>query len=359
METRKKVGLALGSGSARGFSHIGILRVFEEAQIPIDCIAGTSIGAIVGAFYAAGVLGRYEEFLHQLDWKETLNFMLDPLLPVSGLLSGKKLERLFTSLLEERNIEDFALPFAAVAADVVTGEEIVLHRGNAVKAIRASMSIPGIFTPVYLEERFLVDGGIVSPVPVQAARQLGADVVIAVNLAAEMTKRTHISTVKATAEQLQAFEDAHAENTTTVERLIRQEEKMTGIELPGFLKDTVIKGRNFVGEQAQALEQWFDEKVERGRSVVEKRTSLFSEWFKKDEKSAELPNIFGVIFNSINIMQYEIAKSSLRQDPPEVLLEPDLAKVRLLDFDQVEECIREGERVARAALPQIEHLLNS
>ena len=107
------------------------------------------------------------------------------------------------------------------------------------------------------------------------------------------------------------------------------------------------------------MEQWFDEKVERGRSVVEKRTSLFSEWFKKDEKSADLPNIFGVIFNSINIMQYEIAKSALRQDPPDILLEPELAKVRLLDFDHVDECIQEGERVAQAALPQIQKLIRN
>ncbi|GAK57437.1 hypothetical protein U27_04404 [Candidatus Vecturithrix granuli] len=357
MTTRKKLGLALGSGSARGFSHIGVIRVLEAAQIPIDCIAGTSIGAIVGAFYAAGKLEHYEEFSRQLAWKEILNFMLDPLLPVSGLLSGKKLERFFDSFLQDQNIEDFALPFAAIAADVVTGEEVILTRGNAVKAIRASMSLPGIFTPVYLQDRFLVDGGIVSPVPVHAARTLGADVVIAVNLAAEMSKRTLISSVKATAEHFQSLGHVRDEENDLKENLVQKEMRAIGIELPGFVRETVVKGKNFVEEQAQALEHWFDEKVERGRSVVEETSSLFSDWFKKDEKTAELPNIFGVIFNSINIMQYEIAKSQLRQNPANMLLEPDLAHIRLLDFDRAEECIQEGERVTRAALPKIQELL--
>lgn len=357
MTTRKKLGLALGSGSARGFSHIGVIRVLEEARIPIDCIAGTSIGAIVGAFYAAGKLEHYEEFSRQLAWKEILNFMLDPLFPVSGLLSGKKLEKFFISFLQDQRIEDFAMPFAAIAADVVTGEEIILTQGNAVKAIRASMSLPGIFTPVYLQDRFLVDGGLVSPVPVHAARTLGADVVIAVNLTAEMSKRTLISSVKTTAEHFQALERARDERNKPRENSDQQEKKAIGIELPGFVRDTVVKGKNFVEEQAQALEQWFDEKVERGRSVVEETSSLFSDWFKKDEKTADLPNIFGVIFNSINIMQYEIARSRLRHDPANVLLEPDLAHIRLLDFDRAEECILEGERVARAALPQIRQLL--
>jgi len=126
MGERRKVGLALGSGSARGFSHIGIIRALEEEGIPIDCVAGTSIGAIVGAVYAAaGTLRDYEKVLKDFDWKRVA-FLLDPLLPVSGLLGGKRLEKLFHSLLQKKNIEDFLSPFAAVAADVATGEEVVL-----------------------------------------------------------------------------------------------------------------------------------------------------------------------------------------------------------------------------------------
>ena len=352
MKNRKKIGLALGSGSARGFSHIGIIRVLVQEGIPVDCIAGTSIGAVVGAFYASATLQDYEVFLKSLDWKKVTS-LLDPLFPVSGLLGGKRIEKFLASLLHDRTIEDFSLPFAAVAADVVTGEEVVLTQGNAVKAVRASMSLPGIFTPVFLQDRFLVDGGVVSPVPVHAARMLGADVVIAVNLAAEMSKRTLIPTVKDTAEQFREMETRETDESPSSKVL---QSVNLGLAFPGFLKETVEKGKSFVEEHTQAFEHWFDEKVERGRSVVEGKSSHFYEWLK-DEKSADLPNIFGVIFNSINIMQYEITKSRLQQYPPDILLSPDLAKVRLLDFDKAEECILEGERIARSYLPHIRQAL--
>jgi len=192
MEKRVKIGLALGSGSARGFAHIGILRVLKAEGIPIDCVAGTSIGAIVGSMYAAGVLPKVEEFLQDFDWKD-MTFLLDPLIPVSGLLGGKRFEKLFQSFLGEMKLENFPVPFAAVAVDVATGEEIILTTGQAVKAIRASMSLPGIFVPVSLENRLLVDGAMVNPIPVNAVRTLGADVVIAVNLTADISKRSHIA----------------------------------------------------------------------------------------------------------------------------------------------------------------------
>ena len=356
MGKRVKVGLALGGGSARGFAHIGIIRVLEAEGIPIACIAGTSIGAIVGSVYAAGQLHNAEEFLAKLDWKK-IPALLDPLLPLSGLLGGKPLEKLFTSLLQRQNIEDFALPFAAVAADVATGEEVILTRGNAVKAIRASMSLPGIFTPVFFQDRFLVDGGIVSPVPVRAARMLGAEIVIAVNLAAEMSSRTYISTVKDTAQQFQAIREAQSTEKGLFENLLYA--KYLGAGLPEFLKDAIEKGKSFVEEHTQSLGQWVEEKIEQGRTMLGENKSLFGEWFAKEESSADVPDIFSILFNSMNIMQFEIAKSSLRQYPPEVLLAPDLGKVRLLDFAKAEECIHEGERVARAALPQIRELVKN
>ena len=146
------VALALGSGGVKGNAHIGVIRALQAEGIPIDCIAGTSIGAIVGAVYAAGVLSKGEEFLKNFDWKD-IRFLLDPLFPISGLLGGKRIEKLFGSFFDDRNIEDFPLPFAAVAADVTTGEEVVFTRGNAVKALRASMSLPGIFSPIFFENQ--------------------------------------------------------------------------------------------------------------------------------------------------------------------------------------------------------------
>ena len=352
METRKKVGLALGSGSARGFAHIGVIRVLEAEGIPIDCIAGTSIGAIVGALYASGSLSKGEEFLQDFDWKD-MTALLDPLFPVSGLLGGKRIEKLMHSFLGARRIEEFSIPFAAVATDVASGREVVFRQGDAVKAVRASMSLPGIFAPVFLENRFLVDGALVSPVPVETARALGADVVIAVNLAPQMAKRSYISLD----EQVRKSSSLIQEQETEEMVEIAEREQSA---LPNFLKETIARGRSFVEEQTQALDEWVDEKVAKGKDVLSEKGSFLSQWIlKKEQNGAELPDIFSVLFNSLNIMQDQIAKSSLREHPPDVLLNPDLAKVRLLDFDEVEQCIREGERVTREALAEIRKTLNS
>ena len=323
----KKIGVALGSGSARGFAHIGILRVLQAEGIPIDCVAGTSMGAIVGAVYAAGALPDMEKILEHFTWKE-MRALLDPLFPASGLLGGKHIEKLLGRLLNSQRIEAFSTPFAAVAADVATGKEVVLTSGDAVTAVRASMAIPGIFTPVFLDGRFLVDGGIVTPVPVQAARNLGADIVIAVNLAGDMGKRSYI---KPPAD--------HASS--------RNSGKPDEPNLPPFLKEAFEKGRSL-----------FEEHVERGREVLHEKAPFFSDWLKKEDDSVEFPDIFRVLFNSINIMQDYLAKASFLQYPPDVLLTPDLADMRLVDFHKPQEGIREGERVVREALPQIRAALD-
>ncbi len=345
---RKKLGLALGSGSARGFAHIGILRVLRNEGLPVDCIAGTSMGAIVGAAYAAGALPQVEALLEKFDWKNMAG-LLDPQIPVSGLFGGKHIEKLLRTLLGDLRIEEFSIPFAAIAADVATGEEVIFTSGDAVKAVRASMSIPGIFTPVPDEHRFLVDGGIVTPVPVRAARMLGADVVIAVNLAAEMSKRSYIKSPEQIEEE-QRRNDA-AEKALSL--------RAGETALPPFLRDALQKGRSLIEGPAQVVEEWFDDKVERGREVLSEKASFLSDWVKKDESGLDLPDMFRVIFNSINIMQGYLAEANFAQSPPDILLVPDLAEIRLVDFNKPQECIRKGEEIAREALPQIRAALEA
>lgn len=340
-DSRKKLGLALGSGSARGFAHIGILRVLRDEGLPVDCIAGTSMGAIVGAVYAAGALPQVEAMLEKFDWKNMAG-LLDPQIPVSGVFGGRQIEKLLRTLLGDKRIEDFSIPFAAIAADVATGKEVIFTSGDAIKAVRASMSIPGIFTPVLHDNRFLVDGGIVTPVPVRAARMLGADVVIAVNLAAEMSKRSYIKPP----EQDDAVSSANSPETANSLRTMET-------ALRPFLQDALQKGRSFIGKPAQVMEEWFDEKVERGREVLEEKAPFLSDWVKKDDSDSELPDMFRVIFNSINIMQGYLAEANFAQSPPDILLVPDLAEIRLIDFNKPQECIRKGEDVAREMLPQI------
>jgi len=177
-----EVVLALGGGAARGLAHVGILRVLEQHHVRIRGIAGTSIGAIVGAIYCAGFLDEFEAYLRKIDAKGMLR-LLDPVLPRSGLLGGAKVVDQLTKFLGEATLEDLPLPFCALATELKSGEEVVLQQGNAVEAIRASFAIPGIFTPTKINGQWLVDGGVSTPVPIRAARALVPNVpVIAVDL---------------------------------------------------------------------------------------------------------------------------------------------------------------------------------
>jgi len=177
----KNIGLALGSGSARGWAHIGVIRALADAGIEVKCIAGTSIGSLVGAAFALNKIDVLEAFARQLDWKQIV-FFLDVAFPRSGLIDGEKITDFLCGYVQEINIEELPLRCCAVATVLTTGREVILNKGNLIETIRASISVPGIFTPVKKNGSFLVDGGLVNPVPVSAARNMGADYVIAVDL---------------------------------------------------------------------------------------------------------------------------------------------------------------------------------
>lgn len=188
----KKVGLALGSGAARGIAHTGVLAVLEKEGIPIDMIAGTSTGAVVGALLAQGKdAGHIKELALDLSWKKIAP-LLDPSLPRSGLIKGRKIKDLLASFIGgDIKFGALKIPFACVATDITTGEEVVLNRGPVSEAVRASISLPAVFAVVKKEGRYLVDGGLVDPVPVNVVKQMGADFVIAVNVIPDVVERAH------------------------------------------------------------------------------------------------------------------------------------------------------------------------
>jgi NTE family protein len=190
MMAEKKLGLALGGGAARGLAHIGVLVVLDREGIRVDCIAGTSIGAIVGSIYACGIKAeKMKERVLELAQKRVTRFV-DLAPPWTGLIRGNKLIDLLTSFYGgDVRFEDLRIPFACTATDIDTGEEVVLNMGSVVEAVRASFSLPGIFTVTGREDRHLVDGGLTEPVPVDLARKLGADRVIAVNVIPDVTER--------------------------------------------------------------------------------------------------------------------------------------------------------------------------
>jgi NTE family protein len=187
---QRKIGLALSGGAARGLAHIGVLEVLQKEGIPIDMIAGTSAGAVMGAIYASSQdINKIIENALDAGWKR-LAPLIDPSLPRTGFLKGKKIRDLIAGFIGGNiRFSDLKIPFACVATDIDTGEEVVINSGSVPEALRASISIPGIFTVVKREGRYLVDGGLTTPVPVNVVKQMGADLVIAVNVNPDVSVR--------------------------------------------------------------------------------------------------------------------------------------------------------------------------
>ena len=189
---KRKVGLALGGGAARGLAHIGVVDVLQKEGIPIDMIAGTSVGALVGAVYAQG---KDCEVVKDLALSINMTKMMslaDLAIPKTGFIGGKGIIKLLEKVIgSDVKFEDLDMPLAFVATDIITGEEVVINQGSVLDGIRASISLPGIFTVAKWNDRYLVDGGLVNPVPVSILRQMGADFIIAVNVIPDIGKRMH------------------------------------------------------------------------------------------------------------------------------------------------------------------------
>ena len=297
----RKIGLALGSGSARGWSHIGVIRALERAGIVPDIICGTSIGALVGAIYAAGELDRFEPWVRSLSWKSVLGLMDFKM--GGGLIEGGKLLDFFNKHYEDRGIEGLPKPYACVATELYTGREIWLREGGLIEAVRASIALPGLFTPAQHEGRLLVDGGLVNPVPVSLCRAMGADIVIAVDLNWDiMLRRSRVAGRASAAEE----EDA---------------------------------GKNSGGLMQAILARLRPARKDGG------------------DAGLPMPSMLDVLSTSLNIMQMRITQSRMAGEPADVLIRPRLNDVAPMDYHLAASTIAEGERAAEFALPQIRDVL--
>jgi NTE family protein len=188
-----KIALVLGAGSSKGFAHIGVLKILETNKIPIHMIVGTSVGSAVGSLYAYG----HDAFqLQKVSFSIEKGDIVDLIIPDNGFIKGEKLEEFINKTLNHTPMEKLKIPFYAVATDVQSGQEVVFGRGNTGQAVRASCSIPGVFRPVKIGDRMYVDGGVVSPVAVDAAKRLGADVVIAVDISKDTDRTKPESTIE-------------------------------------------------------------------------------------------------------------------------------------------------------------------
>jgi NTE family protein len=189
--TRPKIGLALGSGGARGFAHLGVIKVLKDEGIPIDYIAGSSMGAMVACFYGSGL---DMDQLYKLSTSFKRKYFLDFTVPKMGFISGKRVKELIRVFTKGKNIEELTIPVAVVATDLMTGEKVIFNKGPIADAVRASISIPGIFVPEKLNERILIDGGVIDRIPVSVVQDMGADYIIAVDVS-RVKKNAEINSI--------------------------------------------------------------------------------------------------------------------------------------------------------------------
>lgn len=296
-----RIGLALGSGSARGWSQIGVIRVLERAGISPDIVCGTSIGALVGAAYAAGEIGRLDDWVRGLKWQAVVG-MVD-LKMDGGLIEGGKLVEFFRAHFRDEGIERLPKAFACVATELANGREIWLREGSVIDAVRASIALPGLFTPVERDGRLLVDGGLVNPVPVSLCRAMGADVVIAVDLNWDLIGRRHP---------------------------VPAEAKSPGPEESGGMFASMLA------------------KLRAGRANGNAAGG-----------AAQTPSLLEVLSTSLNIMQVRITQSRLAGEPADAMIRPRLSGIAAMDYHRAEMAIAEGERAAQRALPLIQEALGN
>ena len=299
MRRKPRIGLALGSGAARGWAHIGAIRALEERGVKPDVICGTSIGALVGAFYASGELEKLENWVTGLAWTTVVRLM--DLTWRGGLIRGTRLFNLFRLTFEDREISDLPIPYGAVATELASGREIWLRQGNLLDAVRASCAMPGLFTPVVRDDVLVVDGGLVNPVPVSMCRALGADLVIAVDLSWG---------------KLGAYRDrARAKGGGEVVAAPR--------EIPGWI----------------------------GRL---KPTWLQS---KPKPETVTIPSIFEVFTTALDIVEMKVARSRLAGEPADVMITPLLPDFATMDFHRAREAIAEGRAAVERMGPLIDQVI--
>ncbi len=303
-----KFGIALGGGAARGYAHIGFLQELDKVGLRPSFLSGCSIGAFVGAAYAGGDWDRFAHRVLTMQWRDLLG-LVDPVLPRCGLLNGEKPLGFLAGFLNVRNLEECSPPLAVNATDAVTGEEVVFTRGPILEAVRASIALPGMFTPGRQGERLLLDGGLVNPLPVNLCRQLGAQIVLAVDL------------------------NAHVLNTDLCS---------VGDDTGGGWTDLVRGMARKVAEKQPLLAKY-----------LQPDTGEPSENNVSNNVSGRMLGLFEVLINSIYIMQRTLNRMRLEHAPPDALIAPALRDYRLLDFFKGAECARIGAEAARTFLQEL------
>ncbi len=305
---KPKIGIALGSGGARGWCHIGALRALAEEGIEPDIVAGCSMGSLVGAAYVAGELDALEQWAYTVNWLKVASFF-DVNLASGGLIEGKRIVALLNSSNKDAPIESFAKPYMAIASDLQTGREVWLNRGSIVDAVRASIAMPGIISPVKLDGKWLLDGGMTNPVPVSACRAMGAEIVIAINPNAHSM-------------------EPHARRDIT----------------KAASNDSVAPSRDFLDKLLDSV----PDGIKQSLNTV--TLNLFG-------SKSGAPGYFDVLSTSLDIMTSQILRSRMAGEPPHVMVRPRLAYMAVLEFNRAKEAVDEGRRAMQEMMPMLREYL--
>ena len=310
------VALVLGSGAARGWAHIGVIRELVSMGVRPDVVAGSSVGSIVGGAYASGNLDEFEAWVSGLGRVDIIR-LLDAKMTGGGFLQGKSLMNAIERQIGNPEIQDLDIPYACVATELGTGREVWLREGSLLDACRASIALPGMFAPSrHTTGRLLVDGGLVNPVPVSLARAMGGDIVIAVNLNSNLIGRHFF---------VHGSQDGTSEEESEKQLLEFEEQDMT------------------VARWAAKMRTSFGIRLDSYISALRK-------------KESPDPGLFDVIAGSVGIMQDRITRSRMAGEPPDIHITPRLNHIGLMDFDRASECVAEGRTATQSKQVEIENL---
>lgn len=329
---RKRIGIALGSGSARGMAHIGVLQRLSELGVEPDIVCGTSIGSLIGACYVMDHLEHFTDWVQELSNTDIIRYMDVTLLGSGGMANGGRLMEFLREQYGDPDIESLDMPYAAIATDLYLGREIWLREGSLWDAVRASISVPGVLTPFAAGDRWLVDGALVNPVPISVCKAMGADLIIGVDLNSDLLGRPL--------------------GTERQRAAVEQVEQLAGAE--------ITEEQDLIDSADKAL----DDNSEDQFSALERFTSSIKDaaanlWNSGSGKGAKRhpPGTINIMLNAINIMQDRITRSRLAGEPADLVFHPRLAHIGFMDFNQAADAIEEGRAAVDRMLPTLEFTL--
>jgi NTE family protein len=343
MVDRPIVGLALGSGAARGLAHFGVIKALKEYDFDVQYVAGASIGAVVGAAFAAGKEDALEEAYRHMDRKKIFS-LFDLVFPGASIMEGNKVSDFVQQHLGLSDFSKLHKQLGIITTDLLTGTEVVLTKGDLKQAIKASFAVPGIMKPVIMGEYMLLDGGMVNPVPVSTVKNMGADLIIAVDVNHYLLESNvaQLKSVKPT---------QSAQKTSEIEQgsILDSDEQAADSLNPNLDENPKVltpKSADDIDESLMNQSSWIDRLNHKLSNIEMPALDKFKKWTDKEP----MPGIFSVMMASVDIMERQIAKSQLKECPPDILIKPKVGDYKFLDFDHADELIQAGYDAAKEAI---------